>query len=407
MNKKKLFLWSLYDFANSFVFINFLLYFSQRLVLDGGLSDLWYNMTFTIATIVLLFSAPRLASYTDKWWHRKLFLILATIGTAVCYWLSVIFAYLWFAMTTIVIFFILGQYFYQLSFVFYNPLIQDIADEKHYSRAFGIGQFANSLWQVIWLLVTLPLIAVSRLAPLIPSIIMFVVLSLPMLIWFKESKKKDISTMPITSWWAMSLSKSKVFLFFTTSVAAPMIIAFFFFNDASLTVTNNFGIFLQKVFGIADNIKSILLILIVVMSAIWWIVAWWIGDRFGKLKTLKGIFIWWILCLTILAITSNTILFYVTTISTWLLVGGARAISRAYLISVLKKDELGYGFSFYALSERFATFLWPLVRWRIVWFYGQSVLWYRLAMGFMILFMVIWLIILIPNRRKKFVENIK
>ena len=29
MNKKKLFLWALYDFANSIIFVNFLFYFSQ------------------------------------------------------------------------------------------------------------------------------------------------------------------------------------------------------------------------------------------------------------------------------------------------------------------------------------------------------------------------------------------
>lgn len=66
MNKKNLFLRSLYDFANSFVFINFLLYFSQWLVIDGGMSDFRYNVTFAIATLILLFSAPKLASYTDK-----------------------------------------------------------------------------------------------------------------------------------------------------------------------------------------------------------------------------------------------------------------------------------------------------------------------------------------------------
>jgi MFS-type transporter involved in bile tolerance (Atg22 family) len=93
-------------------------------------------------------------------------------------------------MPLIVSAFILGQYFYQLSFVFYNPLIKDIADEKHYARAFGIGQFSNSLGQIVGLLVTLPLIATSRLAPLLPAVVLFFVLSLPMMIRFKESKNQ-------------------------------------------------------------------------------------------------------------------------------------------------------------------------------------------------------------------------
>src|SRR3989344_2723647 len=66
MNKKKLFYWSLYDFANSIIFINFLLYFSQWMVIEGGLSDFWYNAIFAITSVALFFSAPALASFTDK-----------------------------------------------------------------------------------------------------------------------------------------------------------------------------------------------------------------------------------------------------------------------------------------------------------------------------------------------------
>ena len=191
MNKKRLFLWCLYDFANSFVLINFLLYFGQWLVIDGGLSDFWYNAIFAITTIILLFSAPTLAAYTDKHGGRKFFLNIATFGTFISYSLVVLFAY---ADTPniflVALFFLLGQYFYQLSFVFFNPMIADIADEGHRARASGIGQSSNALGQICGLLVTLPLSA-SRLDPLIPAIGIFFVLALPMMILFKEERKME------------------------------------------------------------------------------------------------------------------------------------------------------------------------------------------------------------------------
>src|SRR3989344_9639807 len=92
MNKKKLFLWSLYDFANSIVFINFLLYFAQWIVVDGGLSDFWYNAIFAIATVLLLLSAPILAAYTDKHGGRKFFLNISTVGTFISYGLAALLA---------------------------------------------------------------------------------------------------------------------------------------------------------------------------------------------------------------------------------------------------------------------------------------------------------------------------
>lgn len=161
-------------------------------------------------------------------------------------------------MPFIALFFLLGQYCYQLSFVFYNPMLLDVADEKHRTRASGIGQFANSLGQVIGLAITLPL-STSTLKPLLPSILIFMILALPMMIWFKESKvfvKGDTGEYIKQEY---RLFRRKIILFFVTSVASPVLIAFFFFNDALITVTNNYSIFLERVFATSDTHKSILL----------------------------------------------------------------------------------------------------------------------------------------------------
>src|SRR3989338_8584659 len=66
MNKKNIFFWTLYDFANSIFVIVFFLYFSQWLVIDKGVSDFWFNMIFTIVSIMFLFTAPILGSMADK-----------------------------------------------------------------------------------------------------------------------------------------------------------------------------------------------------------------------------------------------------------------------------------------------------------------------------------------------------
>src|SRR3989338_9964406 len=94
MNKRKLFLWSLYDFANSIIYVNFLLYFAQWLVIDAGLSDFWYNAIFAITTLLLLASAPVLAAQTDRNGGRKFFLNFATIVTFAAYGAAVAVAYL-------------------------------------------------------------------------------------------------------------------------------------------------------------------------------------------------------------------------------------------------------------------------------------------------------------------------
>ena len=129
MNKKQLFLWSLYDFANSVVFINFLLYFTQWLVIDGGFSDFWYNAIFAITTAFLFLTAPTLAAITDRFGGRKYFLNISTICVFLSYGMAGALATFGFQnIYCIALFFLIGQYFYQLSFVFYNSMLSDVAE---------------------------------------------------------------------------------------------------------------------------------------------------------------------------------------------------------------------------------------------------------------------------------------
>lgn len=396
MNKKKIFLWSLYDFANSIVFINFLLYFSQWLVLDGGLSDFWYNATFAISTVILFFTAPVLAAFTDKFGRRMFFLNIATVGTAICYGMAAFLAMQNSNIFFIAIFFLLGQYFYQLSFVFYNPLIEELSDNSHRGRVSGIGQFSNAIGQVIGLAIMLPL-AGSRLLPLLPSVGVFIILALPFMIFYKENTKKVLVKSEIKG---LGLFYKKLIPFFSLSIAAPLLFAFFFYNDALVTVTNNYSIYMQKVFSIPDSQKSLLLMLIVVMNAVGALLSGWIGDKIGIKKTLHLVLLFWIIALPIIAITSNMIIFIAITAVLGLLIGAMWAISRAYMSLLLTKEDLGYGFSFYTILERFSTLVGPLTWGGILALLGTASNSYRIAMGTMTIFVLAGLIILIFWKRK-------
>jgi len=405
MNKKKLFLWSLYDFANSIAFINFVLYFATWIVVNGGLSDFWYNAIFAIATVMLFFSAPSLAAFTDKHGGRKFFLNISTIGTFVCYGLAAIFS--GFSepnIFLIAILFLIGQYFYQLAFIFYNPMLEEIADTSHRARASGIGQFSNALGQVVGLLITLPL-SDSRLAPLIPSVIIFFVLALPMMIFYKDSKPKEkrVSFQILKS--ETIIFKKKFFTFMTLSLATPMLLAFFFLSDAVITASNNYSIYMERVFSVPDKTKSILLMAILIMSALGGIVAGWIGDRIGVLKTFKIILVGWIIALPAVALAPNFTVFIITTVLVGVLIGSMWATSRAYLSTLLSSEEMGYGFSFYTLSERFSTFLGPLAWGGVIWFFGTEPFSYKIAMITMTIFVIIAFIILHFWKRPLIVSN--
>lgn len=401
MNKKQLFLWSLYDFANSIVFINFLLYFGQWLVIDGGLSDFWYNATFAIATVLLIFTAPSLAALTDKYGGRKYFLNISTIGTFICYGLAALLAHNTSPnVLLITLLFLLGQYFYQLSFVFYQPMLADIADPEHRGRASGIGQFANELGQIAGLLMTLPLSGV-RLAPLLPSVGVFFILALPMMIYFKESKIR-VRSVTYENVKIETKAYSKKFIsFFSTSLAAPMLVSFFFFNDALVTLSNNYPIYMERVFAIPDSTKSMLLLGVLVTAAIGSFISGWLSDKIGCYKLLKIILLGWIVLVPAVALSPNLPVFMITTGLVGFFLGSIISVTRAYLSNLLPKEEMGYGFSFYTLAERFATFLGPLTWGGLIWVLGTEGRSYRITMIIMTIYIIIGLIILSKWKRSQ------
>ena len=400
MNKRNLLKWALYDFGNSFVFVNFLLYFSTWMIVDGGLSDFWYNAIFAITSILLFFSAPTLASFTDKYGGRKSLLRLSTFGTFLGYGLATLFAFLGTQYILIIaICFLIGQYFYQLSFVFYNSLIEDVADSEHRARAFGIGQFSNSIGIIAGLLVALPF-SNSRLQPLLPSLVIFILLSLPMIFYFVEGKLKEKKLDIATLKEGEKEYFGKIKAFFSFSIATPVIISFFLFNDALVTISNNYSIYVERVFGFPDNIKNYLLMAVFLMSALGGIISGKIADKIGSLKVLKFILVGWIILVPLIALSKTLILLLIFSSLTGLLLGSVWTVSKAYLSEVLKKEELGYGFSFYTLAERFATLLGPLTWGGIITFSGSSPASYRVAMLSMTLFILIGLLVLLKWKRE-------
>ncbi len=194
---KNIFLWALYDFANSLISIVFFLYFAQWIVIEKGLSDLAFNLTFTVSTIFLICTAPFLGVMLDKKLRRLTGLRWTTLATALLYG-----ACAWFAVSgsaiPALIFFTLGMFAYQLTFTCYTPLINDIATPERRGRISGYGIAANYLGQFVGLLFVLPFSkgAISwfgsspRVETLFPAVIAFVLVSLPMLIWFKEDHKE-------------------------------------------------------------------------------------------------------------------------------------------------------------------------------------------------------------------------
>ena len=181
--KRNVWLWILYDFANSIISIVFFLYFTQWLVVEMEVKDIWFNLTFTASSLLLLFSAPLAGLLADKFLRRISGIRYTTVLTASFYTLCVV-AVIQDSTVWAMIFFTLGLYAYQLSFIFYTPLLNDISTPARRGLISGCGVAANYLGQLTGLALVLPfanekfaLFNISaRAETLMPAIISFFIL---------------------------------------------------------------------------------------------------------------------------------------------------------------------------------------------------------------------------------------
>ncbi|MEK6846791.1 MAG: MFS transporter [Nanoarchaeota archaeon] len=368
-SKRNVFLWVLYDFANSIVAIVFFLYFSQWLVIDQGVKDIYFNLTFTISAILLLFTAPLCGSLLDKYHRRITGLRYATFLTFVFYGACALFAVYGKAIPAL-IFFILGIYVYLLSFTFYTPLLNDISKSERRGFISGLGITANYLGQFAGLILVLPFASGSinlfggdtRAETLLPAVFVFFILALPMLIFFKEPRKYGDK---------LSLGQKIKNVFIETrallsvSSVAFFLLAYFLFNDAVLTAANNFPIFLEQVWGVPDTTKTYILLGVLVTSAVGGLASGLVADRVGHKKTLMYILTGWIFLLPLIGLLTNFTLFIISTTLMGFWFGATWTVSRSVMSYVAPSGNRNLAFSYFGIAERASSLLGPVV-WGLV-----------------------------------------
>ncbi len=394
-------MWCLYDFANSIVMIAFFLYFSQWLVVDRKVSDLWFNTTLIASSLIYLFFGPVLGSIADRSGNKTTGIRVTTILAAALYFITGLVAVSYPTHEVVAsIFFTLGSAAYLLSFIYYNSFLDELAPPEKRGVVSGWGLFGNYLGQIAAIFVTLPFATNAlhlwgnpgRAQAFIPATLLFLLLALPMLVYFKEKKPRKVEKIKIKD------EYKNTFQSFVTLCKTPglgrFFLAYFFFNDAVITASNNFPIYMDQVFKTNDTIKSFILLCILVSAAIGAPLSGWIADRIGLKKTLLGTLFGWLIIFPILSFVQHVSILVFFVILMGLLFGAVWTITRAMVIEFTPAGSLNKSYTYYTLMERFATLVGP-VSWGLIVAFAphHNALNYRAAAFSMSVFICIGLLI--------------
>lgn len=364
---KKIFVWGLYDFANSVIVANLTLYFSLWMVIDNNLADIWYSIIIAVSTLVLILTAPLVGFYVDKsGWRMKLITPMTIAIGLLTIGIGIVGASNTERIIRILlpsIFVIAIYYLTQLSLIPYDTFLKQLSTPRTYGKISGLGKGLDDLGFILGMAVTLPFVnqkvtlfgTPGRIQAFIPAGILFLLLSLPMLVLFKDknSIKKVRFNFRETFRSFITLLKNKNLLFF--------LLFFYFFSDALLTAQAFFPIYFNQVYGLNDTQKVILTAVFLLFTVIGAVFVGRVSDSIGKKRTLSTCAL--VLCVIFAFIplsTSQRVVWYIYPIA-GIFWGGFYAVSRAFLIYLSPTKKLGEIFSLFTMFRRFASVVGPLL----------------------------------------------
>ena len=386
----KKFLYGLYDFANSSytaVIITFVIstYFAKQIVGDVQLGAAYWQWTAGICGILIALTGPFLGNLADKKKNGQIYYL--QIFTYLCIFITCLF---WFSkpnsnfiLYTLIIF-LLSNFCYEISLIFYNSLLKKISSEKDIGTTSGIGFGLGYLGTVPILLLVLYVFILPEKSPLgldksnfenvrFVSFVVaawFLIFALPMIIYFKKNifiqANEDQSS---------TLKKMKEILWDQKlTVVGKFLVARMIYADALIVLISGGGVYAMGVFGYTfeEIIKLAISANIVALFGV--LIGGYLNDKFSSKSIILVCIIALIGSVIYTSLIAQTKLqFFVSVMVVSIFLGTIQSASRVMMSNLLKDNNLGKGFGLFAFSGRITSFIGPLLVGTMTFFFSQRI----------------------------------
>ncbi len=371
--RKNLWLWASYDFANSLAYVNVLLYFGLWFISEHGGSDAWISLSVAVSTLAMLFVLPILGAISDRTSKRMPFLVICSllcIGSLIA--LGILMGFVEELNLTSIILIILlytcFSFFYNSCFTFYNAFLSELTQSgKSLERISGFGMGMGQIGNVIGLVLaitlakgTISLIGFSgKPLILIVSGVLFLLFALPVFLLLKDKPRATESvklgrSIKETLHDLRHLRKyPDVFWYLVT---------YCLFADAMLTLSLFISSYLETVASMPDTQKNITFILAVFSGMFGAFYSPLVLRVFPSRKRANSVCIaLWTIVLALFAVTTNPWLFTIIVVLNGFAYGALFALSRAFFATLIPEGKQAEMFGLYALFERTASVFGPLI----------------------------------------------
>lgn len=399
-NKQQVFVWTLFDFANSsyaviVVAFVFAVFFTDVVCAKQPIGDFYWSLGINISMIISAVLNPVFGAIADRTSNKKhylfLFTLLCIVPTALMYFTeegTILFA---------LILFILSNIGFQTGLTFYDAFISDMVEEKDYNKVSSYGYAVGYIGSLVSVLMVFPLKDNYNLLFLITALF-FLVFSLPLFVFLKEKKKEIVeSTGGLGN---IAYGFKKVFDTIKNinkyKNLRNYLVAYFLYIDSVNTIIFFSGIYAKKSLNFETIELAIFFILVQLTAMIGSLIFAKLGDTLGIKKSIIINILFWIVILIFIYlfvevdsyfIINNFKIHYFFIVGGFagLFLGSTQSLSRTLMTELTPFEIKTELFGFYSLFEKTSTLIGPLTFGLISWLTGSQKLAIFSLTGFFLL----------------------
>ena len=393
MENKKYYSWVLYDWANSayativlagFFPIIYAEYFAATI--DSSERTLYLGISNSIASLLLILLAPLFGLLADRFNKKKLFLsIFALISIVSTLLLSFVSTNSYIIASILFSISLLG---FMMSNVFYDSMLIDFKSNqfnKISSFGYAFGYLGGGIAFVLALFFlyyagqsNIELIASKKIVFIFTSI-WWALFMLPLILFWKDDVKHNISNFSILESFKELFSNKKVFYF---------LIAYWVYIDGVDTIIRmavNYGLTI----GFSSNDLLLALLVTQFVSFPGTLIILKISDLFSIEKAIVFCLLMY-LGITYFAYNLYSVQqFYLIATLIGFVQGGIQALSRSYFAALIPENRSSEFFGIYNMLGKFAALLGPIVVGMVTFYSSDS----RVGIASISIFFIIGLIL--------------
>lgn len=405
--------WALYDFGNTIFSSNMVtIFFPFYLQEAAGDSERMNQIASTFisyanagSSLLLVLFTPLFGVLIDRTGKKKKYITWFTLTCVLCTLLMGLIAGTDFAgrvngislsLLMVILLFVIARFFYNSSLVFYDTMLADLGTKETIPVISGFGIAVGYVGTIVGLSVYLFVGDGNFHRAFIPTALLFLLFSLPLMIGYNEApfagSDRNGEKKSFFSGYKEIIETVKEIRLYRS--AFLFMLTYFFLNDSIATAVAMMAVYAKAVIGFSSGQFILLYLVSTIASIIGSFLFGYVTKAVGAKKAVTYVGVLLIIALALAVFAAAAWIFWIAGALFGVALGASWVTSRTLIIELTPPNKRGQFFGLFAFSGKVSSVIGPLLYGSITWMFADwGNIASRMALGSLMLLAVIGLFI--------------